>query len=486
MSETKTAMSDKFYMHKKLMYINEVKQEDYKYTKLVDLKSDFTSGSIAFDVGEINSVFDMRKAFFRVKFIYTKADGSALAAGDIATRSGITIENNWFYNCFSQITLRVNNIDLEIITNPGEVDSALKHIYYQDPSKQVGDISGWIPDKGDGGSLNFGAITTPTAAFADVAAVKTYLDNTLIPNLTPLVDPKNINVGFIERKKRYPVAVLAQSTPYEQDFPIYPLFGFFEQNRVWKGALFYLELVIRQNYQQNILFGSTTDVALKIVDVQLMIPKYDVVEPVLDFINDQIKKPIQVSYLTRTYKRLQMADTKSSEDWELGNSKKRARYIFVWFKPSNRNGKRTNADLYYLQSPAVAAITAPADGSDVAIPAITAFNLVDIRLSIDGQYYPVKAPLVLNPSSNDINDLIKKYQDMAINPQYQPYEFVNIHGIICFDLTAQTEHKAKVALSRMLTINKNGNQALDVHCLILEETASLVNPDLTSIKDIPL
>ena len=280
---------------------------------------------------------------------------------------------------------------------------------------------------------------------------------------------------------------MTSANPYEIDFPLYPLFGFFEEERVWKGVQFSIQCVIRGDYQSFILHGTSTDVAIKISDIQIGIPKYDVVAPILQSINNQIQKDIEVNHFHRRYIRRQMDAATPYLDWELGISNKRARYLFVWFKPTNRIGKRVNEDLYYLSSPDVAQ-QAAVDNQDILIPAINEFKIKDIRLTVDDQYYPVKKPLVLDPSSNDINDLVQMYKNMTskLVPQYETYEFLGIHGIVCFDLSAQKENKGRVGLRQILSINKDGNQSVDIHCLILEENATLVKPDETSITNVPI
>ena len=116
------------------------------------------------------------------------------------------------------------------------------------------------------------------------------------------------------------------------------------------------------------------------------------------------------------------------------------------------------------------------------------FYLKDIRLTVDDQYYPVKSPLNLDVRTNDVNELLEMYQKITSGsvPQYTTYEYLKIHGIVCFDLEAQKENKARIGLKQILSITKDGDQALDIHCLILEENFSIVKPDGTTVTNIPL
>ena len=82
-------MSAKFHLHKKIHDVDELESTDINVTNLgTDNANNYTSGTLQFNIGAVNTILDMRKAYFRVRFYYTKADGSAIAAaGDLTGRT---------------------------------------------------------------------------------------------------------------------------------------------------------------------------------------------------------------------------------------------------------------------------------------------------------------------------------------------------------------------------------------------------------------
>ena len=498
MAETKTAFSSKFHLHKRRHYVNELRSENINITTpSADNTNNFSNGIITFEIGAVNDIIDLRKAYFRVKWIYTKANNTNITPGaEVNDRNGFIIENNWFYKCFSQIDMRINGASAETVTAPGEVDTALKNIFYTYLHKQTGSNSGWITDKGDGRAVNFPIITPAVAGIDDPTSIVNVRNkiNEMLPSLNTLSNSQEINIGYLDRKNKFPVIDTANATtrPYEQDFPIFPLFGFFTQERVFRGNAFTFQLTISGDYQNKILFGSSTsaDIGVRIMNIELHTPIYEAAAPLQSFIFDQLKKDIEVFYLHRDYITRNIPATSNTYDLELGITRRRPHYIFVWFKlPSSRTGRRVNDDIYYLKSDTVTEL--PLQDSDPIIPAVTEFQLKSIRLKIDSQQFPKNLPLILDPVSNDVNDLIKYYQEFCRDhsytvPQFTPMEFLENHAVAIFDLSAQVENTANLGLNISLTITKTGNQSVDVHILKLEEKASMLKEDRSFVNDIPL
>lgn len=493
--ETVTDYSSKFKLHKKWNYINELQSEDFTVTNLSnDNMGDYTSAGaeLTYYFGSVNLVRDMRKAFFRVRWGYAKADGTSLIAGDIAARSNTVVENNWFYKMFKTITLFVNGSPVETVNNPGEIDTLIKHINGNYLGKQNMNISGWIPDKGNGSTLANIPTYIPPVADADIdapAEVRTHLTN--IGAIINEISKRNnnlrdINTGFIERKKRFPVAVTTFTTSYETDFPIYPLFAFFYENRIWTGVNFMINLVIKGDNQKLLLFGTDYDLSIKIYNIKIIAPTYQPTYFIKDDIYKELKQEIQVKYLKRTLFTRPIIPTENEITWEITNKSERSRYLFVWFKPSGREDQRVNDDLYYLNSVDVPAVAV--NGAIPAINGITAFNLQSIRLEIDDMKYPFKDILNIDVSTNDVNDLIDYYHRSATKPyQYTPEEFLNIRGIICFDVTAQIENRTVETLKYVIKLTKTGAQALNMYVLILSEHSEIVKPKSKEvILDVPV
>ena len=69
------------------------------------------------------------------------------------TGTDITLENNWFPRCFSQIILRIGGTEIEgIHSSVGEASTLANLVMTSDIYKRTyGQISGWVPDtsKGD-------------------------------------------------------------------------------------------------------------------------------------------------------------------------------------------------------------------------------------------------------------------------------------------------------------------------------------------------
>ena len=180
-----------------------------------------------------------------------------------------------------------------------------------------------------------------------------------------------------------------------------------------------------------------------------------------------------------------MKDTEDRIEWDLGESRKRIRYIFLWAKPKRKADPRINDDLYYLKSSTIASVAAA--GTIPALEGIAEFRLKNVQIQIDNQYYPPKTSLNIDPDTKNINDLIDNYHKVASSPyQYTNEEFQNIHGVICFDLSAQNENKARDGLKSVIILEKTGAQALNLYALLLEEHKQVIQIDKTVLSDVPL
>ena len=104
-------------------------------------------GTIRFEINNQQHYINIADSYLTCEFSITKGDGSALGTDDI------TLENNFFPRCFSQMILSVGGREIEnnISENPGEASTLANLIMTSDIFKRTyGMISGWFPDTASG------------------------------------------------------------------------------------------------------------------------------------------------------------------------------------------------------------------------------------------------------------------------------------------------------------------------------------------------
>ena len=259
----------------------------------------------------------------KCEFTISKADGTALGNDDI------TLENNFFPRCFSQMILSIGGKEVEHISqNPGEASTIANFIMSSDVYKRTyGQISTWIPDTNKGDT--------------DVAD----------------------NSGYNWRKKLY-----NDKKKFTIMFPLKYLFGFTEYTKI----LYLLKIALTLNRNDDNLISTdvfygdikTAAVAgppvvpavyynakLHFNSLEWYIPSISPSLEIEEIITKRLstKHPIDVVFMKRNMNQITL-NTGTNFSWSLGNYTNSIRFIFVTFKPTTASSTGSNNSLFTTHS----------------------------------------------------------------------------------------------------------------------------------------
>jgi len=212
-----------------------------------------------------------------------------------------TLEHNWFFNLFDQISIKLGTNELETIENPGEISSLLNFVMTDsDYKNQYGELTGWITEP-NGNKIR----------------QEIYGDN---------------DDGF----------------KFEGMYPLKNLFGFF-QNYNHPIYLISFELgMIKNEYYKKCFYGKDilADAKLSIVfeDLKLLVPSITcnpkLEQDVMERMNSS--NPISINYLNRITASIDIP-IESIYSWRPTTLNSRPRYILIGFKDATPEFKEINS-----------------------------------------------------------------------------------------------------------------------------------------------
>jgi len=328
----------------------------------------------------------------------------------------ITLENNWFPRCFSQILLKIGGTEIEgIHSSVGEASTLANFVMTSDIYKRTyGQVSGWMPDTGKGDQ--------------DVADI-------------------DYNAGYYWRMKIY-----NSKKKFSFIFPLKYLFGFCtDYNKILYLIKIRLELNLRPDSEINseIFYGDTAATGkIKFNRIDLHVPY---VEPSLE-IEEIITKrlsnntPIDVIFLKRTMNTLSIS-TGERVSWSLGNFTNAVRFVFICFKKEASAVDKNNA-------------------------LFTAEGIKSLRLQLNGLYYPVDH-LAVNSEEYYVAEVYKAFieacESFGNEPQLTLQEYRDLYPIFAFDCSSQPDNLKSNGIQMTLHITKKSTSTFDAFALLLED-----------------
>jgi hypothetical protein len=328
----------------------------------------------------------------------------------------LTLENNWFPRCFSQMLLKIGGTEVEgIHSSVGEASTLANFVMTSGEYRRShGQVAGWMPDTGKGDK--------------DVADI-------------------DYNAGYYWRMKIY-----NDKKKFSFIFPLKYLFGFCtDYNKVLYLIKIRLELNLKPDSEisPDIFYGDTgTTGKIKFNRLDLHVPY---IEPSLE-IEEIITKrlstntPIDVVFLKRTMNTLSIG-TGERVSWALGNFTNAVRFVFVCFKKEASAVDKNNA-------------------------LFTADGIQSLKLQLNGLYYPVDH-LVVNSDDNNVAEVYKAYieacESFGNEPQLTLQEYSDLYPIFAFDCSSQPDNLKSNGIQMTLHITKKSASTFDAFALMLED-----------------
>ena len=233
---------------------NRKKQDIFKVS-LINGTVWTTSGTKTYEINNQQNYLLFDEAYLRGEAEIT------LTGGD----DKITLENNWFPRCFSQMLLKIGGTEIEGIHSSVGVASTLANFVMTSDiyKRNYGQLSGWIPDTGKGDQ--------------DVAG----LDH---------------NAGYYWRMKIY-----NSKKRFSFRFPLKYLFGFCtDYNKILYLIKIRLDLNLKQDPSSEIFYGDTgTTGKIKFNRIELHVPYVEPSLEIEEIITKRLstKNPMDVIFL---------------------------------------------------------------------------------------------------------------------------------------------------------------------------------------------
>jgi hypothetical protein len=349
---------------------------------------------------------------FSEAYIFGEAE-IALTGGD----DKITLENNWFPRCFSQMILTIGGREVEGIHEAVGEASTLANLVMTSSSYRngAGQLAGWIPDTSKGDN--------------DV-------DNTA----------NDANQGFYWRMKLYNT-----KKKFTFAFPLKNLFGFTDYAKVLYLIKIRLDLNLRDSSEikKDIFYGAAgTTGELLLNKVELHIPYIEPSLTVEEIVHKRLesKKPIDCVFLKRSMAS-QTISTGATHSWSLGNFTNSVRFIMIAFKKEAASFEKNNALM--------------TDGQVSAL-----------RIQINNMYYPVDR-MQFNFRDYNVAEPYRAYVEacktFGVESGLTLWEFINLSPCFIFDTSAQPEQLRTNGIQITLHIEKASASTFTGYALMLED-----------------
>ena len=416
----------KSYLTEPIFYLDDVLQFSYNrwkedYLKIssnpgVNLNS---SGQIKFELNNAQHYISLSESFLVGEFSITKADDSALGNDDI------TLENNFFFRMFSGIRIEVGGREVENIAQAvGEASTLANFIMMPAEFKRTyGLVSGWCPDTNKGDN--------------DV-------DNTA----------NDANQGYYFRKKFYNT-----KKTFSMIFPLKSVFGFTEYTKILTNIKIGLILTRKDNsvIMPDIFYGATANPALtaKLVTHNLAFwvpyiePSLEIEELVTKRLNTN--KPINMLFMKRSMNEITIP-AGATQTWRIGNYANSVRFVIVGFKTTVAPSEQTNNALF----------TEHVGGNKIS----------SLRMQLNNKFYPIDE-MKMEFDAYKVHEPYQAYVNMChtfgVEPQISIQEFIDLHAVFCFDLSAQPETLKANGIDITLHIKKSSALTLQGFALVLED-----------------
>jgi hypothetical protein len=460
-----TSVDEKIFQLDDPNYIsyNRRKQDYLRISSTTGAANNLNQGGnvVSFEVNNHANFLYLPQSFIYCEFHIANQAGTAVPGN-------ITLEHNWFPQCFDEMRLEIGSQQLEIISEPGEFDTMLKFLTrgkdYSDAN-----IEGWIPDTGTGNSV---ADITPIAADANDAAQLAGLRAAV-----SRLNVHNLNEGYLKRKTVYNNANgVANRQGGWIKWPLNPLFGYLDHNKVTVNLPIKFSLKRRAN-DQNVFFGvDGTNARLEITKLEFWIPN---IQPSLE-IEAAITKRLNTNkdIAINLLKRNTFTNTiiQQEQTWHIASISNTPRFLFVMFKPTNLNQAfDVNNSCFPSHVPVGEGVT-------------NAVQITSLQVKLNQARYPLDA-VIQNPQNFNVFEAYIQYESMCkvfgIEPPLNPIDFKKLYTLYCFDLSAQDENLVKNGVNIQLAIKKSSAEPLSAYCLILEDASHIIkvlNGQMTRIE----
>ena len=424
-------------------YYNRKKQDEIIVSPNTSSANNLNSDSarISFEINNTSSFLLFSKAYLSCQFKLNNNAGTAVPEA--------VLEHNFFPRMFQQMSLEAGSNTIETIDEPGLFDTMLKLFLYP---KDYGDNEGFIIDTGDGNSNND---QNTLAAAAAAAPTKEEFD-ALRTNVERMINRtrNSENTGYTKRKLMYGQTYNTTSHGGYINWPLHPLFGYLDHNKVSINLPYKLHLTKKSDFFNDIFYGTAAS-KIEIISLNLHIPQVTPSIEVETKLLNSLTKDIKFTFL----KRLTFSSTFTNQiyDWNIQNSSNTPRYIIVAFKQQQSNVTSNNSKFWIRQ-----------DNNNH-------INKIQIRLNNDR--FPIE-PVTIEPNKGDVNTAFYMYETMCktfgIEPQLDYQNFLTNYPIFCFDVSAHAENLTRNGVQTIVHIERNSSLEITGYCLVMEESEHLI------------
>ena len=368
---------------------------------------------------------------FRVKAsIVTKSRANDRADYANDRNANITLASNWFFHLFGKIELQGGEI-LECIDKPGECLDIICHLKGLDVRQRSGENIGFIPDEGVGTATTSLSIRAHTAvdnpaaaAAADIAATANAAATAAIAAVTAGLNG-DFNAGYRRRFKKYNRTVAADNTARKVEIfiPNTTIFGYCDTyDMVTKYMPFSATFTrVSGTDVNNSIFGAAnTTMTIHLDELTWILDTYEPKPEVALALNNRYAQgPLSVNYLRR-YISSAISDQPDVSIQTTAFSQ--PRYVFIVCKGTTGAASQTGPDSNYSLC--------------------RNCNIEDIRVSLDGKWYPDK-----DYKTDFGNDYFSHFYEAYANIcetfsgscGVTPKEFKELYTIFCIDLNDQVD-----------------------------------------------
>ena len=382
---------------------------------------------IVIDINANDTYIQPSKSYLIIKGQLVRADNDAAYDAN----DQITLVNNGMMYLFSNIRYTIAGVDMEIITDCGQITSIVGYLSQPDDySTSAGLKSCWCKDTTNNASSVEFTRSPGVAAYAAIT----------VGQFTPARNV-NYNEGFSTRK-----SLLMSANPrgsFSFVIPFGHIFGFAEYEKVIYGVKHSLSLT--RNVSDNLCIHKANGVAdgkIKLSNITWRVPHIQPETVKLMELRNVIEKKqiIPVSFRARISESITVPEGGRQFDWRLSVTSgiERPRFIIVGFQ--------TDKDTSQEQNPAV----------------FDHVNLTKASVTLNSQRYPLN-DIVTDFNMNDYSvlyemfDSFKKeyygFNSLVGGTQVSYLSFKKLFPIIVFDVRHQSERLKSGVIDMMLRFN---------------------------------
>ena len=380
------------------------------------------AGNIVFSSTVLSDALYIPNSFIMAEFNLMDSTNTKLLGAE-----NVTLENNFFPRCFSQMEMQIGSSTIEVLDEPGESETLLKLVRYDKTyAKTYGQMEGWIIDTGDGKLTKAEPLTEAN-----------YLA---------------INKGYAVRKNIYN----NKHKQYTIIWRLFPLFAMAENYSVLKAVSFKLILKRKINNEE-IFYGKGGVAKLRFNKMEWYLPLYT---PSLEnekklnkilISNDEIKFPLLKRTLFTT------SINSAIHDWEIASISNNPRFILVGFKDATAPSYGKNDHRY--------------------IGKIKDKYIKSIRLDLNTTKYPNDEFLEINATNNSFSEFYNYYSICVEIYLVYPHNLIQLIKLfhIFFDFTSQPEDIKEAGIRVTLRIRLSDAMNLTAYALVLEDSIQVIN-----------